>query len=518
MTARMNAGLLAGAAAIVVGLMAVTSQSLWIDEANSAIKAMAPTFTDFVDGMTSDRGSDLQMPLYMVMLWGWEKVFGHSEFALRAMNIPLFLFALAVAAGAWRTTASQRVFFVALSCSSAFLWAYLDETRPYILQFLGATVCTISLANTASSNTPPHDRDIGLFAFGLVVLCGSSLLGVVSAFWLSLTFLVISLKRQSLGALLGRPAVRTVALSAIPVLLFLGLYYVWTLTVGARASSVGQTGPLSLGFAAYELLGMAGWGPGRGELRSSWQTLLPFTPVLAVLSITLGLLLCSGYVTIIRRKGPFTANTSLLVFLAAPVAVFLSSILIGIFGHFRVVGRHLTPLAPFLILVMAVGADSLWHARHRITCRTIVCFALLAMLGSALFCRLNDRHAKDDYRSAASFAHEILANGGTVWWAADPAGANYYGLDIGPPQSQQTKPDPSVLPVFNLTAVRLAHLPCPELVILSKADIYDDRGYLQTWLNEKGYVLKRTIKAFRIFEPVTKCSWLPRAETERRLR
>ena len=44
--------------------------------------------------MGSDRGSDLQMPLYMLMLWGWEKIFGRPEFALRAMNIPLFVIAL----------------------------------------------------------------------------------------------------------------------------------------------------------------------------------------------------------------------------------------------------------------------------------------------------------------------------------------------------------------------------------------------------------------------------------------
>lgn len=498
----MKACLLGGTTAIVVGFLAITSQSLWIDEANSAIKAMAPTLEAFVESMKSDRGSDLQMPLYMFMLWGWEKVAGHSEFALRAMNIPLFGFALAVAAGGWRTTVTRRIFFVVLACSSAFLWAYLDETRPYILQFLGATICVISLANAASSATPPQNRDIVLFALGLVVLCGSSLMGVVSAFWLSLAFLLISLQWQRLGALLRRPAVPTAALLAMPALLLLAIYYVWTLAVGARASSVGQTGLLSLGFAAYELLGMAGWGPGRGELRSSWQTLMPFTTILAVPSIALGLLLCASGRTIMQRKGPFTAKTSLSIFIAASVAIALASILVGVFGHFRVVGRHLTPLAPFLILVMTVGADSLWHARHRVAGRTIVCFAVLAMLGSALLYRLNERHAKDDYRSAAKFAHEILAQGGTVWWAADPVGARYYGLDLVIPASTFFEPEVSANRVYlawNVRASAAYTMSGVDMVVLSKPDIYDNNGELRHLLAKHDYALRAEFQSFRIY-------------------
>jgi hypothetical protein len=496
-----KACLLGGTTAIVVGFLATTSQSLWIDEANSAIKAMAPTLAAFVESMKSDRGSDLQMPLYMYMLWGWEKVAGHSEFALRAMNIPLFGLAIAVSAGGWRTTVTRRIFFVALACSSAFLWAYIDETRPYILQFLGATICAISLANTASSATPPQNRDIALFAFGLVVLCGSSLMGVVSAFWLSLAFLLISLQRQRLGSLLRRPAVRTAALLAMPALVLLGIYYVWTLTVGARASSVGQTGPLSLGFAAYELLGMAGLGPGRGELRSSWQAILPFTPMLAVFGIALGLLLCIGGITIAQRKGPFTANPSLSILIAAPVAIALSSMLIGVFGHFRVVGRHLTPLAPFLILIMAVGADSLWHARHRFSGRAIVCLALLSMLSSALLHRMDERHAKDDYRSAASRAHETLTQGGTVWWAADRSGAQYYHLEtcLLPESNVSFEEQPSAYMANSRSADYLAQLPKPSLVVLSKVDVYDSDGHLRKWLDYNGFASTSYASGFEFY-------------------
>ena len=59
--------LIAGATAF----LAVSSQSLWIDEANSAVKAIVPTWSEFVAKMSVERGSDLQMPGYMILLWIW---------------------------------------------------------------------------------------------------------------------------------------------------------------------------------------------------------------------------------------------------------------------------------------------------------------------------------------------------------------------------------------------------------------------------------------------------------------
>jgi hypothetical protein len=88
---------------IIACLAAISSQSFWIDEAHSAVKDISREWHDFIWRMQNPLGSDLQMPLYMAMLWGWEKVFGHSEFALRAMNIPLFVIALMLAVRCWHT-------------------------------------------------------------------------------------------------------------------------------------------------------------------------------------------------------------------------------------------------------------------------------------------------------------------------------------------------------------------------------------------------------------------------------
>ena len=76
--------------ALLVGFLAIRSDSFWIDEANSAVKATQPDFGSFAAKMKADRGSDLQMPGYMLALWSWEKVFGCSEMALRSLNILFF--------------------------------------------------------------------------------------------------------------------------------------------------------------------------------------------------------------------------------------------------------------------------------------------------------------------------------------------------------------------------------------------------------------------------------------------
>lgn len=489
----------AAVTATAVGLVAVSNQSLWIDEANSAIKAITPTFSAFADEMGSDRGSDLQMPLYMLMLWGWEKVFGHSEFALRAMNIPLFAIAPILAVRCWHTSNSQRAFFVVFACSSAFLWAYLDEARPYILQFLGATACTIALANVSGNSTSPRKADIILLASGVLILCGSSLLGVIFSFWFSAAFMVLWLKLEPLGCILRRPDTRLAITVCLPALLALAVYYLWTLSLDAGASSVGSTNLKSIAFGAYELMGAAGLGPGRSELRASPMALLPFiAPVLAYISL-LALFLGAGTALALRRNNSTSERNSAVVFWTAPAAMASTAVLVGMVGDFRIVGRHLTPVLPFALILFSLAADALWHTRLRIPGRAITLLAVLAMLGSAFSYRASDRHAKDDYRSAAALALETVNEGGTIWWAADPAGANYYGIFPNLPTAAIAAGEKNVILVSNMTHAQLSGLPYPQVLAVSKQDIYDSKGALKEWIDKHSLAAKHNYAAFQVF-------------------
>ena len=161
---------------ILVGLLAIRPDSLWIDEANSASKAIQPNLSAFVGLLKTDRGSDLQMPAYMVALWGWEKIFGKTEYALRSLNIMFFLSALAAVWLGLRGPAGRRWIFTLLACSSAYLWAYLSEARPYLLQFCGATWTAVAWNNPRLFPDPALvARDWTLAFLGLLLLFASSL-------------------------------------------------------------------------------------------------------------------------------------------------------------------------------------------------------------------------------------------------------------------------------------------------------------------------------------------------------
>ena len=487
MTIAARHSLVAFALATTVGLVAVTQQSLWIDEANSAVKATRETFCDFIEAMRQERGSDLQMPLYMLMLWAWEKVFGPSEFALRAMNIPLFASAIAMVVALLHRPLIERVFFAVFAICSPFIWAYLDEARPYMLQFFGGVLCMVPLANLTFNKSERSGPDVFLFAIGVVVLCGSSLLGVIFALCFGAWFLYVLARIQQLPLVIHRKDWLIVALVCIPVLAALGTYYAWTLSVGARASGVGSTTPASTVFAVYELLGFSGLGPSRSSLREAPAEAL--TTHLSALLLYGALLLsfaATAVVDLLRRQ---SCNVTQVAFWVAPVLATAAVLMLGVLTGFRVLGRHCMPILPFVFLALAMAASIVWRGQRRVAGRALVVVLLLAMSSSALSYRFLHRHAKDDYRAAAEEARKTIDSSGVVWWAADLMGGKYYGLLPQLALSAKTVAA-NVGGVFmanSRSEKYLAELPSPDLIVVSKRDIYDREGVLEEWIRTHGF-------------------------------
>ena len=485
--------LIAGATAF----LAVSSQSLWIDEANSAVKAIVPTWSEFVAKMSVERGSDLQMPGYMILLWIWEKAFGPSEYGLRSLNIPFFLGALTVICFGLRASFQRKLLFVIFTCSSAFLWAYLDEARPYMFQFFGSVLVMTGLYNMATQNK----RDLTIVdtlyvLLGIVLLLASSLSTLFFALILGLIFLSLIIKSHSTASLYRNRTLLFFTLLTILSVTALGVYYFWTLRVGAKASAVGRTNLTSIIFCFYELAGFTGIGPSRGELRiEPFQALGRFLPILAVYAGALGCLCLLCLASIWDCPGKWLKVISILTF--AMIVGIAMMIALGLTTHFRVLGRHLMPSFPFLLLAISVAADRAIAKFGRVALGAIGMFIVLSLF-SSLQIRLAVRHAKDDYRSASAFAKATIASGGTVWWVADKAGAEYYGLPVGVPD-QKVMFDPKVavnLVGFNDTM--RAALQSPTIVILSKEDIYDPQGYLQSWMAAHHYSISHRFTSFTV--------------------
>jgi uncharacterized protein (UPF0261 family) len=107
-----------------------------------------------------------------------------------------------------------------------------------------------------------------------------------------------------------------------------------------------------------------------------------------------------------------------LFFVVAVAIPFLLVLMAGIFAHMRLLGRHLTPLFPFLLALMACGLARLLE-KPELWRKTIALATLGVFLFSAVEIRLAPRFQRDDYRSASAVAREAIHAGQHVWWLAD---------------------------------------------------------------------------------------------------
>jgi hypothetical protein len=467
-------------AAGIIGAIAVTTQSLWIDEGAAAVKAMQPSVGGWWNALRTEGNSNLQLIFQLFYLWGWQKVFGSSEYALRSSNIPWF------AIGAMATMAifpnKQRLQLSALllTLTNAFLWYYLSEARPYIVLFAFSSITLACLCRfrvqDANAISPMSFR---FFCAGIIGSCASSLIAVPWAIGAILAVIVL-LGLSETGWLFWRFRYSTMCTGA--ALIGLAAYYLWTVRIGARASSVGSTTLGSIGFVFYELSGLAGLGPGRLALRvHQLAACKPYLPILmfgAALTAILALASCSR-VKLMWRDGLFFTLAAGIPFLAVVTA--------GYAGHVRLLGRHFAPLLPLILAFLAIGLNRL--LRSRITARLIAAAILLLYLTSALQIRFAPRHQRDDYRDAAAEAKQAILSGKTVWWAADTQTASYYGLSPNLPGLELT---PTISPLERLSP--------PDLVLLSKPDIYDADGKIASYLRGHDFIVEQEIPAFQIFE------------------
>src|SRR5581483_28750 len=129
--------------------------------------------------------------------------------------------------------------------------------------------------------------------------------------------------------------------------------------------------------------------------------------------------------------------------------------------------------------------------------RTCVGFFLLASLASAVSLRVAPRHAKDDFRGAAALAGSALQQNERVWWCADGMGARFYGL---PTDNQAARPDAGrAWLIRNPVLTTLSSQPPPDLVVVSKPDLYDAAGGTQEYLARNHYQVWRKLAAFTLW-------------------
>lgn len=479
------------ALAILTGVAAITTQGFWMDEASVGTIAGQSTLANWWQAMKADNGSTAQMPLYLLYAWGWEKIFGPNEWWLRLSNLPWL--ALGLLAIPRRQTA-----FLLLMVFSPFVWFYLNEFRPYVMQ-IGVGLLLLGtlwrLAGTASAPDQPGRGEgvlLGLFCFGLVALSGSSLLGVIWAGAAGAAALLVLGWPRLLR--LARQNALTLVIASL-VLIALAGYYLWSLKCGNRATP-GSTGVGNTLFAFYELFGFAGLGPGRTQIREiGFSALPPFIIPLALQAVVTASVFFAGGKCVVQRT-PRRVWLGVAASLGAAVILLLA---IGVQKHFRVLGRHFAPLAPALILLLAVGWRNLWsRAGGR---RWLAVFFVLLSIASSLSLRIAGRHAKDDYRTAAAIAIAANANNEKVWWCADAGTGLYYRVPLSPRESLAAPGQ--VWLASHPSVPLLTNQPPPDLLILSKPDLYDENGLMHAYLENHHFIKFGTLPAFTLWRKNT---------------
>lgn len=484
------------AASAGIAGFAISSQSFWIDEALSLVVAMAASPSEAWGYAQAVSGSTLQMPLYQVYLFVWHKLFGGGEWAMRASNLPWIILAQLAFLILLRHRPKLALTTCLLAAVSPLLWAYLDETRPYVMQYAAAcwlTAVLLRLTTGDPPQTPVLTWLLAALGAASVVLIGSSLLGVL---WAGGFFAAILWIWISAPAGFPRPATSNRWLAVLAILIIvaiaaLGAYYLFTWESAGRGYHRVGGQILAAPYIAYEMLGFAGFGPGKLQLRiEPVRSIIRHLPALLPLAVALGLLGVLVLRHARRLTWPRRRWVAWALALVAPAAFIFIALLLS--DH-RALPRHFIPALPALLLVLA-AVLVLAFGQKSLFWRATAALVPLLWLGSALNLRWQPVHAKDDYRTAARIAAAALRQNKEVWWAADAAAAHIY---LTPVALEEVPGRAWAMQAPEWDDIRFKFP--PRVIVISKPDIYDPRGAITRYAAENQFSPTLKLHAFTIF-------------------
>jgi hypothetical protein len=398
--------------------VAVTKQSLWIDEAWTAWFAGHPSAKSLLESVAHTNGSEAQMPGYLLFMFAWVKLFARSEVAMRLANLPFAV--LLLSSFSWVSTALlKRAYAWLIIALSPFLWFYMNEARPYV-----ALMATSSVVGTAVLAYCIDQRRYHHFAP-----------------WVALSTFTVALAFHMLAAFIAVPLLLFLGLSMKgqwgrvfsdwyrPVLVFLPLigsllaYFVWTISRGA-AGVRSETGLRNVAFVLYEFWGFGGLGPPRNDLRSNGSSVLAaYWPMLALGFASFLFILLAITIASHGKHDKYSALSLAIGFAIAILACRAA--------QFRFLGRHFAALYPFAFIILLMGTQVTGALPRR--CLIVGALTLLALTWAISDARmlLLPMYEKEDYRSAARIALDrARCDGKPILWAADGVAAYYYGLQV----------------------------------------------------------------------------------------
>lgn len=476
---------------LLVLAVAISSQSIDMDEAQTWDYTRLSSVSQVWNELRSDPNSESQMPLGMVAMWGWCRVWGTGEMASRAINWAWAALALASLCVVARETRMR--WLPLLFALQPFVWYSMDQARTPLMQMAGGAMLlagTVLLLNGSQRRF----RVILMLSVGSIILCGASMLGVIPL----IVILVVLFTSAAWRRILWTRASKVVLFLTTAFLGALGFYYLSTLTRGAGGAKLWTVTPFNLVFVIYEFLGYAGLGPGRQQLRDimrgaeSLSHVFPYGAGWIGLSVGYGLVVGAAVKSWFTRSecGPRKPALRLWLFcVSVPVLSALLLFLLASVVGFPFWGRHLAGTLPFAVTALAIvfywSMQGLWRRAGRAGSLLVV----LMLAISAGWMRFSPAHRHDDYRSAVRAATSLADEGLSVWWVADHSGGEYYGLTF-------VESGSGVYFAFN-------HSQCPdvppEAIVLSRPENFDRYGIAEKMIKSGEYQRSAKFQAFDVW-------------------
>jgi hypothetical protein len=409
----------------------LTNQSLWFDEGWSLYYSSGQTLVDCLRKLTQTPNSEHYQPLYFVVLFFYRRLFGDSEFALRALSVifgvgaATFLFFAALQFYGGKRALWSLVFF----CVSSYAVYYSQEVRPYALLLFLGSIQLFLFAKVLHDNNSSHPA-LWRWLFG-VVTCVEILASI---------FLLLFTLALSLSHLLvhrdGKHWIKLwpqVGLSCMPA----AVYYIY-FVLAARSmqpKATGLTQPIvqNILFVPYGILVGQSFGPPmemlRGEDRigvvfSYWPELLAV--LLVVVTIGVSILLILHKQT--RLHNPLRIDY---LFVWLSVISFCLSALFSFLNRFNWQPRHAFFLvSPAAILISLPFDEPEKYGKEfrklfryaRLAVIFLICLNLVSLFNYYF----DKKYQRDDYRAVANYltAHSSIPS--ILLWGM-PELLQYYG-------------------------------------------------------------------------------------------
>ena len=401
-------------------------ESLWFDEAVTAVDVLRPSFVGTIDALSR---ADPTPPLYYALLWVWTQAFGTGEVGLRSLSALCGTLAVPVIyAAAAQLTSSRRAGVMAaglVAVNPLLVW-YSQETRAYALLTL---VVALSLLAFARALTRPAPRALALWA-------GAAALAMLTHY-----FAVFVVAAEGLWLLAATRDRRAVLAAGAP-LVALGLALGLLARHQAPTAGIAWVDDVPFGLRLRELPLRLVAGPRLGGVREDAMVLGTVVCALPVLP---------AIVTRIRRRvagrggEPRSAapadrplRQAILVGCSLAAAVVLVPFLLAVTGLLDVFFyRYMLPASLPLAVALAAVAAKTRHARGRITLIVGLCvvFVVLNVTNA-----LTPSAQREDWRAAATQLGAPRGDrmlGVVPFFAREPL--EFYGHRLAPPPRTPTR-------------------------------------------------------------------------------